>query len=161
MVIVGSAAESDGSFTAGYCDTTVEGTGDCNTDDKGNIRWHGQRTWDKAFAACRQACLGCARCNVISVSLKWMACDWFHECDLSKLRSEVDGFRSVAVRGSGSSGGGDGSSGTDMASLHRLWSRLRAETTPPEPQECWAARCGALHHEHYHLFYRVAVSLSY
>ena len=83
----------------GFCDYTDSNTAlDCTGGDKGNFPWHGHWTWNSAFAACKEECMKCARCNYISVSLKWKACEWHNKCDLTELKTDVQGFQSAVVK---------------------------------------------------------------
>ena len=82
----------------GYCNVTPSHHySDCSEDDKGSFPWQGHTTWPAATAACRKSCLACSRCQYISVSLRWRDCSWYRSCELSRLQTATDGFRSEAV----------------------------------------------------------------
>ena len=87
----------------GFCDTTEFGNvGQCSEEDKGAFkppwRWSSLSSQDELAARCRQLCLACERCRFVSFSLKWRDCSWYHECDTERLRTDVAGFRTLAVR---------------------------------------------------------------
>ena len=84
-------------YHAGYCAATMDGdAGDCALGEQGSIK-HDATSWAEAEVRCWHICAGCARCQYISVSVKWHECSWFAACDLSNLRTDVNGFRSAAV----------------------------------------------------------------
>lgn len=86
---------------AGFCAKTVSSwAGSCETGTIGN--WQlpaGEYAggWSAAAAACAMRCRRCARCRYVSVSLHWRDCGWFERCDLTRLRTEIDGFRTFAI----------------------------------------------------------------
>ena len=90
----------------GYCDTTGFGfgIGDCAADDKGSfsdkIANGDLATWEKATSACESLCALCARCNYVSVSVRWSDCSWFHACDFKQLKNDVKDHRSFRVSAS-------------------------------------------------------------
>lgn len=101
-------AASDGSkrhagWSAGYCEKTAPGpsgdtVGDCTAGNKGF--WElknasSRKRWDAAATACRRLCKACSRCRFISISLKYMECDWFHKCDMAQLQLEPVGFQTA------------------------------------------------------------------
>ena len=88
--------------TGYYGVTKIEPTMNCQVDDKGAfpLRAIEDMTWDTAQASCRRMCVACARCNYISVSLRFRDCSWFHACDILQLQNEVEGFKTEAVRNS-------------------------------------------------------------
>jgi hypothetical protein len=87
----------------GYCGVTkIEPNMNCRVDDKGAFPlratfWE-NTTWETAQASCRRMCVACARCNYMSVSLRYRDCSWFHACDILQLQNEVEGFKTEAVR---------------------------------------------------------------
>ena len=88
------------SLRPGYCQATMDGdAGDCDRGDQGSVPLTAQeaKSWPLARRRCRSRCARCARCNFISLSLTFRECSWFAACDLSQLRQDVDGFRSLAV----------------------------------------------------------------
>ena len=93
-------------FAVGYCAATAEFVlnaaqgGDCASGSKGSwaLPPFAKRDFASARAACVTHCNACARCAVVSYSPKWGDCSWFSSCDLSALRRDVEGFRTVRVR---------------------------------------------------------------
>ena len=85
----------------GFCSTTTDGDrGDCGLGDKG---WLGltkseRASWPVAVQACTRKCMGCSRCRIISLSLKWKDCSWYQRCDLQNLKKWLPGFRTVVIR---------------------------------------------------------------
>lgn len=140
------AAEAPIHTATGYCEpTTFTHVMNCAVDDKGSFSWAGGQTWDKALEACRAACLGCARCNFISVSLEWKDCSWYHACDMDNLRADVAGFKSAVVR----SAAKQESPTMDKAHeayLYELWTSLRTGFQAPAVSTCWPAQCGGAPH---------------
>ena len=86
----------------GHCGSAPLG-GDCVAGSQGSWRLpvparklRGNVT--AAVQACSELCLKCAQCNYISVSVRWLDCSWFKECD---LREQASNFVSLRVRGNG------------------------------------------------------------
>ena len=86
----------------GYCVKTVGELGDCEAGHAGNFGlWlehtygRSNRSWENAARACLRSCALCARCNHVSISLRWKDCSWSHACD--GLHRDVAGFRSAAA----------------------------------------------------------------
>ena len=86
-------------WASGYCVET-NGPTDCSRDAFGSfgLQPHQLHNWSVAWSACRSFCLGCARCQYITVSLKFADCSWYAQCDLDQLKSKPVGFRSRRVR---------------------------------------------------------------
>lgn len=81
---------------AGYCSVTDAGNaGSCDgltgSGFKGSFGRVGGTNLTTAAARCLQRCLLCPRCNFISVSFVWDDCSWFDYCDLSALKTDVQG----------------------------------------------------------------------
>ena len=81
----------------GHCGTAPLG-GECATDSKGSWSLNLTTSWAAALDQCNALCLGCARCSVISYSVKHRDCSWFSHCDLQRLRTDVSGFRTLRLR---------------------------------------------------------------
>lgn len=82
----------------GYCGETTPG-GDCQSGEKGSIplnREEEVRTWWHATATCMGHCARCANCHFMTVSLRYKDCSWYRTCDLEKLGTKIQGFRSGA-----------------------------------------------------------------
>eukprot|EP00966_Prymnesium_polylepis_P283855 6557378-Prymnesium_polylepis.1 len=86
---------------SGFCATTVAGyRGDCSRGAMGSVdlapgAWHDANS---VRQACVRACRECARCRVVSWSLRHRDCSWFHTCSLDALRNDVTGFITQQVR---------------------------------------------------------------
>jgi len=78
------------------CTTAEKGSFALSTHELATAREHVDSAWT-ATAACISLCLGCANCNFISVSSRWNDCSWFARCDLDRLHTDVDDFRSGRV----------------------------------------------------------------
>ena len=79
----------------GYCGEAENG-GDCLHGDQGSwpLSAFDARSWRSAAAACTALCAGCKRCHLISTSLQWKDCTWWHgRCELKK---DVAGFRTAS-----------------------------------------------------------------
>ena len=135
----------------GFCDTTEFGNvGQCSEEDKGAFkppwRWNSLRSQEELAARCRQLCLACERCRFVSFSLEQRDCSWYHECDTERLRIDVAGFRTLAVRNASRAdddGTGQPSHGHQRGSqelLLPLWARL-GELARRGHKGCWAAGC--------------------
>ena len=140
----------DGHLHEGYCDTTgFNNVGACQHDDKGSFGeiLAGMRSWTAAFARCRERCLGCERCNYVSLSIQWNDCSWFESCDLTALHTEVVGHRTARVRnGSGTARPGwvPGDANGVVRDEHtheQLWSYLRS-LPQIDANSCWRTACG-------------------
>ena len=84
----------------GYCARTLPGEGDCDCGEKGMFSVSSELAANGEHALtrwCLEQCARCTRCSVVSVSAKWADCSWFRECDIARLRNDVDGFVSVAL----------------------------------------------------------------
>ena len=93
---VDSAAWLSASFP-GHCGTTSAGdAGDCLTGDRGNLglSTSDAADWVGATHACLERCSACARCNWVSLSLKWRDCSWYHDCGAQEWSREPTCFRS-------------------------------------------------------------------
>ena len=101
-------ASGEDDTSTGYCNrllqpvrTQTDPNMSCQVDDKGTFPLRaekGSMTWETVRDSCRRMCAACARCNYISVSLRFRDCSWFHACDILQLQNEVEGFRTEAVR---------------------------------------------------------------
>ena len=93
------------SSVEGYCTvtesrdrSTVES---CRTREKG---WFAlgvhvaRRGWLAATLHCLRACSTCAGCKYVSLSPRFAECDWFRECDTSRLLQDVSSYRTAPVQ---------------------------------------------------------------
>ena len=67
----------------GHCGGTEAGVeGDCESGTVGNWPLSPQATdsWESAAGECLERCRQCAKCHVISVSLKYQDCSWYAAC---------------------------------------------------------------------------------
>ena len=67
----------------GTCGITDENTGSCIHSSKGSfgLPKHALDSWTDAASYCLDRCKQCARCQHVSISLKWKDCSWFARCD--------------------------------------------------------------------------------
>ena len=80
--------------STGYCGVTATGSGCSDVQPKGSLDISGARSEQAFVAACARACKACGRCNFLSVSFRNGDCSWFEDCDLARLHTGLDGFRS-------------------------------------------------------------------
>lgn len=94
MTVAGRATAVDAwlaSASDGHCGAT-DGLDECSTASFGSFGWRSRiKDWPTAIAWCSRACRACARCRIISVSLQFKDCSWYHACDLSRLARSPDG----------------------------------------------------------------------
>ena len=99
---VAAGDRAEGGWRVGYCEEVAANVGDCTSSTFGNWqipqRAAGSRESAKAF--CVGRCAECARCAYVSVSSEWHDCSWFAHCDLSRLKTGVRGFESIAISAS-------------------------------------------------------------
>lgn len=81
----------------GHCGTARHG-GECATDIKGSWSLNLTTSWDAVLDQCNTLCKSCARCSVISYSVKHRDCSWWSHCDLMRLKTNVAGFRTLRIR---------------------------------------------------------------
>ena len=93
----------------GHCGTTAYGEGSCTSGSRGSWKLSalGTETWVSAAAECLEHCAQCARCHVISVSVRHRDCSWYAACPATTtgarelggavLQSEPKGFRTAAA----------------------------------------------------------------
>ena len=91
------------SWADGFCGATVDGeSNDCARDDLGSfgLKPHQLVNWSMAWTACTRHCLGCARCQYITVSLSNADCSWYASCNMRHLSKSpfARGFRTRRVR---------------------------------------------------------------
>ena len=87
------------SSRTGYCgETDADQKADCVAGDAGSVVMSAQQLegWSSLAAACLDECRRCARCNFISISLRWGDCSWFHTCP-ADLKTATFGFVSGRV----------------------------------------------------------------
>ena len=93
-------------WRAGYCAVTgdpayeeVPQSASCTHGTSGSWPLADNETasWDTALHACALRCQACPRCRIVSYSMKWGDCSWFHSCPLDNLLHEVKGFRTAVV----------------------------------------------------------------
>ena len=91
----------------GFCTGTDSAPADCDTAKRGSwrLRVGDVSSWRTAATACASLCELCARCHFVSLSLKYRDCSWYHECSLTSLKRNLNGF--VSARAQYSHGGGE------------------------------------------------------
>ncbi len=93
------------SSAEGYCSVTDRRdrstAGSCGTREKGWFALEAgvaRQGWLASTLHCLRACSTCAGCKYVSISPRYAECDWFSECDTSRLLRDVSGYRTAPVQ---------------------------------------------------------------
>ena len=85
----------------GVCGATHHHQNDCEAGDRGVLAWPVVPVtggWEALARECADLCRKCARCNVVSFSLKERECDWFHDCTPLVLTTVAASWKTMVVR---------------------------------------------------------------